>query len=41
MHHADRFVELASFQIVLENAPAAPEHLRQRASNFPEADDQW
>ena len=39
MHHADWFVEFASFDIVLENAAGAPQHLRQSAANFSEADD--
>jgi hypothetical protein len=36
MHHADRFVELAPFDIVLENAAVALQHLRQSASDFSE-----
>src|SRR6266852_3913924 len=42
MHHADRFVELASFDIVLQDAAAvALQHLRQGAANFSHADNQW
>jgi len=36
MHHADRFVELAPFDIVFEHAAGAFQHLRERASNFAE-----
>jgi hypothetical protein len=39
MHYADRFVKLASFDIVLEDAASAPQYLRQSAANFSEADD--